>query len=113
MGLEIEIAIATAPAGRRAAAQKKLFAAVAEPAIRLTYVPEAKDKSTKIVFIQVMRELRDGNLVFPSQIAASFAYQDVDTTFTEFMHVDYVTGENDPYYTGDDAGDKVPAVEAR
>jgi hypothetical protein len=88
-------------------------AGVAEPSIRLTYFPEAKDRSSKIVFIQVMRELRDGNLVFPSQISAEFAYQDIDTTFTEFMHVDYVTGENDPYYTGDDAGDKIPGIEAR
>jgi hypothetical protein len=113
MGLQIEVATAAEPAGRRPAAQKKIIALVAEPAIRLTYFPEAKDLSSKIVFVQVMRELRDGNLAFPSQISADFAYQDIDTTFTEFMHVDYVTGETDPYYTGEDAGDKIAAVEAR
>ena len=41
------------------------------------------------------------------------AYQDIDTTITEFMHVDYVSGETDPYYTGEDPGDKIPEVEAR
>src|SRR4051812_41786370 len=112
MGLDIEIVTATSP-GRRPGPNKKIIALVGEPAIRLTYFPEAKDLSNKIVFIQVMRELRDGDLAFPSQIAAEFAYQDIDTTVTEFMHVDYVTGETDPYYTGDDPGDKIPAVEAR
>lgn len=72
--------------------------------VATTYTPEAKDKSTKIVFIQVMRELLDGVPTLPSKIVPSFAYQDADTT-GDFYHVDYVSGENDPYYNGDDAGD--------
>jgi hypothetical protein len=72
--------------------------------VSITYKPEAADKSTKIVFIQVMRELLDGNPVKPSVAAPAFAYQDADTT-TDFYHVDYVSGEADPYYNGDDAAD--------
>jgi hypothetical protein len=72
--------------------------------VTTTYTPEAKDKSTKIVFIQVMRELLDGVPTVPSKIAPSFAYQDADTT-GDFYHVDYVSGEKDPYYNGDDASD--------
>jgi hypothetical protein len=72
--------------------------------ITFTYVPEASDKSTKIVFIQVMQELLDGTPRKPSELNPAFASQDADTTGTKY-HVDYVTGEKDPYYNGDDAGD--------
>lgn len=72
--------------------------------VTTTYTPEAKDKSTKIVFIQVMRELLDGLPVKPSVASAAFAYQDADTT-SDFYHVDYISGEKDPYYSGDDAQD--------
>jgi hypothetical protein len=68
------------------------------------YAPEASDTSTKIVFIQVMRESLDGTPAKPSASDASFAYQDADTTSDNY-HVDYVSGEKDPYYNGDDAGD--------
>jgi hypothetical protein len=69
-----------------------------------TYTPEANDKSTKIVFIQVMREILDGVPAKPSESDADFAYQDADTT-SDFYHVDYVSGEKDPYYNGDDPQD--------
>lgn len=72
--------------------------------VATTYTPEATDKSTKIVFIQVMSESLDGVLVKPSVAAPAFAYQDADTT-GDFQHVDYVSGEKDPYYNGDDASD--------
>jgi hypothetical protein len=75
--------------------------------VSTTYTPEAKDQSTKIVFIQVMRELLDGAPVKPSVAAPSFAYQDSDTT-SDFYHVDYVSGEKDPYYNGDDPQDFGP-----
>lgn len=75
--------------------------------VATTYTPEANDKSTKIVFIQVMRELLDSVPALPSESDASFAYQDADTT-SDFHHVDYVSGEKDPYYNGDDAGDFGP-----
>jgi hypothetical protein len=75
--------------------------------VTTTYTPEASDKSTKIVFIQVMSESLDGKLVKPSVIAPSFAYQDADTT-GDFYHVDYVSGEKDPYYNGDDSSDFGP-----
>ncbi|MBI3529350.1 MAG: hypothetical protein HY067_15450 [Betaproteobacteria bacterium] len=68
------------------------------------YTPEASDKSTKIVFIQVMRESLDGAAAKPSASDPSFAYQDSDTT-SDMYHVDYVSGEKDPYYNGDDAND--------
>jgi hypothetical protein len=69
-----------------------------------TYAPEEKDKSTKIVFIQVMRGLLDGIPVKPSEEHPSFAYRDADTT-SDFYHVDYVSGEKDPYFNGDDPKD--------
>src|SRR5262245_26605581 len=75
--------------------------------VATTYTPEAKDKSTKIVFIQVMRESLDGTPVMPSVAAPAFAYQDADTT-SDFYHVDYVSGEKDPYYNGDDPQDFGP-----
>jgi hypothetical protein len=72
--------------------------------IATSYTPEPTDQSTKIVFIQVMSESLDGVLVKPSVADASFNYQDADTT-GNFQHVDYVSGEKDPYYNGDDPGD--------
>lgn len=72
-----------------------------------TYTPEANDKSTKIVFIQVMRELLDGVPAKPSELNSDFAYQDADTT-SDFYHVDYISGEKDPYYNGDDPQDHGP-----
>ena len=72
--------------------------------VTTSYTPEPSDKSTKIVFIQVMQESLDGVPTMPSVIAPAFAYQDADTT-SDFYHVDYVSGEKDPYYNGDDAGD--------
>jgi hypothetical protein len=72
-----------------------------------TYTPEANDKSTKIVFIQVMREILDGVPAKPSESDVDFSYQDADTT-SDFHHVDYVAGEKDPYYNGDDAKDFGP-----
>lgn len=72
--------------------------------IASTYTPESDDKSSKIVFIQVMRESLDSVPTKPSTIDAAFSYQDADTT-SDFHHVDYVSGEKDPYYNGDDSGD--------
>jgi hypothetical protein len=72
--------------------------------VATNYTPEGTDKSTKIVFLQVMSESLDGALVKPSVAAPAFAYQDADTT-GDFQHVDYVSGESDPYYNGDDGSD--------
>jgi hypothetical protein len=72
--------------------------------VATTYTPEPTDKSTKIVFIQVMTESLDGKLTKPSDSDASFAYQDADTT-GDYHHVDYIKGEKDPYYNGDDPSD--------
>ena len=89
--------------------------------IDIAYKPEAKDKSSKIVFIQVMRELLDGTPEKPSVLDKDFAYEDKDTT-AKLRHVDYFDGEADPYYNGDDAtkdsgtqGDATakPAVDAK
>src|SRR5262249_20142745 len=62
---------------------------------------EPKDLGTKIVFIQVMRNLLDGTPVLPSRVFTGFSYRDKDTT-SRFYHVDYTFGEKDPYYNGDD-----------
>jgi len=72
--------------------------------ISIEYAPTSKDKSTKIVFIQVMRESLDGIQSKPSALNPAFSYQDADTT-AAFFHVDYVSGEKDPYYNGDDPQD--------
>jgi hypothetical protein len=69
--------------------------------VNFKYTPEATDTSTKIVFIQVMRELLDDTPVKPSVLDPAFAFQDTDTT-ADFYHVDYKAGESDPYYNGDD-----------
>jgi len=79
----------------------KGMSASGDPSVAFKYSPEAGDKSTKIVFIQVMRELLDGTPAKPSESDATFAFQDADTT-TDFYHVDYESGEADPYYNGDD-----------
>jgi len=81
----------------------KRLSASGHPRVSFKYTPEAADKSTKIVFIQVMRELADGTPVKPSKLSAKFNYQDADTT-SDFYHVDYTAGERDPYYNGDDKG---------
>lgn len=91
----------SAPSG---GATARAISASGSGTVTTTYTPEAKDKSTKIVFIQVMRELLDGNPVKPSVAAPAFAYQDAVTT-GDFYHVDYVSGEKDPYYNGDDPQD--------
>lgn len=72
--------------------------------VTTSYTPEADDKSSKIVFIQVMRESLDGNPIKPSTATPDTGYLDPDTT-GDFFHVDYVPGERDPYYSGDDAQD--------
>lgn len=86
------------------AAGKKIFALRSGQTINIRYVPEPGDLSSKIVFIQVMRELLDGVASIPSVLAKDFGYQDVDTTPVDLYHVDYVSGEKDPYYNGDDPG---------
>ena len=75
--------------------------------MELSYVPPLIGcNCTKIVFIQVSRTLVDGNPVLPSGESPKFAYQDIDTVFdaatNRYYTVDYVQGENDPYYNGDD-----------
>ena len=72
--------------------------------VKIDYAPTASEKSTKIVFIQVMREYVDGAPAKPSASDAAFAFQDADTT-GDLYHVDYKSGEADPYYNGDDAAD--------
>lgn len=96
------------PVGRRSACAApmpgKMASASGSGTVTSTYTPEATDKSTKIVFIQVMREILDGAPSKPSESDPNFTYQDADTT-ADFYHVDYVSGEKDPYYNGDDPGD--------
>jgi hypothetical protein len=72
--------------------------------VATTYTPEAADKSTKIVFIQVMHESLDGVSAKPSTVSPGITYMDKDTT-SDFFHVDYFEGEKDPYYNGDDPSD--------
>ncbi|MCI0456703.1 MAG: LysM peptidoglycan-binding domain-containing protein [Gemmataceae bacterium] len=93
------------PFGHWARGHKKIFSFIVGETISIRYTPEPGDKSTKIVFIQVMRELLDGVVSLPSVLDPDFAYQDPDTTPVDKFHVDYVTGEADPYYNGDDAQD--------
>jgi hypothetical protein len=84
-------------------AAKKIASSQAGGTINIDYTPEPADKGTKIVFIQVMRESLEGTPVVPSVLDKGFAFQDKDTTADKF-HVDYFSGEKDPYYNGDDAG---------
>lgn len=72
--------------------------------VAITYKPEAKDKSTKIVFLQTIRVLLDGMPCKPSKIDSTLSYKDPDTT-KAFHYVDYLKGEKDPYYNGDDPQD--------
>lgn len=84
--------------------RKKMTTLISGVTVNFSYAPDPKDQSTKIVFIQVMRELLDGVAVLPSVVDKTFAYQDVDSTPDDLFHVDYVSGEKDCYYNGDDAG---------
>jgi hypothetical protein len=72
--------------------------------VSFTYAPEPKDQSSKIVFIQVIQMLLDGKGEKPSTFHSSLSYRDPDTTGT-FRYVDYLNGEKDPYYNGDDPAD--------
>ncbi|MCI0638290.1 MAG: LysM peptidoglycan-binding domain-containing protein [Gemmataceae bacterium] len=103
MGLEIQLADNAHLLMPERLSSKKIFSFLGGPTIFIRYAPEPGDQSSKIVFIQVMRELLDGTASLPSKLDPGFAFQDVDTT-TDFFHVDYLSGENDPYYNGDDAG---------
>jgi hypothetical protein len=89
--------------GNPADGERKISASGAGT-VSYTYTPEPSDRSTKIVFIQVMRELLDGKPVKPSEADGVSTHLDKDTT-SDFMHVDYHPGEKDPYYNGDDARD--------
>jgi hypothetical protein len=86
------------------ASEEPAKAISASGAIDIAYKPEAADKGSKIVFIQVIRELLDGAPQKPSVLDKDFAYEDKDTT-AAFHHVDYFNGEKDPYYNGDDSQD--------
>jgi hypothetical protein len=72
--------------------------------ISFAYTPETADRSTKIVFIQVMRELLDGTPVLPTVLTPSASFMDADTT-SDMDHVDGFAGERDPYMNGDDGLD--------
>lgn len=87
-------------AGREAATLG--VASTGAPRVRITYKPEAADKSTKIVFIQVVQVLLDGTPVKPGTADANVSHLDADTT-GDFYAVDHFSGEADPYYNGDDA----------
>ncbi len=104
MGLHVHLT--TSAGGPRRVGKKILTPVVTGTMIFLKYTPEPKDQSTKIVFIQVMRELSDGKPVLPSVLDPDFDFQDKNTT-PRFYHVDYDLAEKDPYYNGDDPGDKV------
>ncbi len=129
MGLKVKVATIVGGAGEAAQAVPglirpeqgmvgpeawtKIFALIGGTAIRIKYVPEPGDLSTKIVFLQVMRNFLDGVLCLPSVVFPGFAFRDKDTTLVDMLHVDYINGENDPYYNGDDPADKSAAVEAK
>jgi len=78
------------------------------PQINLTYVPICYENCTKIVFIQVICEkavFADGtsSSYTPSDSDPGWSYQDGDCVDGgKSCHVDFVAGENDPYYNGDD-----------
>ena len=72
--------------------------------IDITYTPSSSDKSTKIVFIQVIHRSLDGTAVKPSAFNPKFAFADAVTT-PAFRGVDYIDGEADPYYNGNDPAD--------
>jgi hypothetical protein len=71
--------------------------------ISISYAPSASNKSSKIVFIQTVRDMMDGAYVKPSTLGSFVAFKDADLT-SAFWCVDYLQGEADPYYNGDDAG---------
>jgi hypothetical protein len=74
-----------------------------DPTVTIRYSPEAADKSTKIVFIQVVQTSLDGTAVKPGTANANWSHLDADTTGDNYA-VDHLSGEADPYYNGDDLG---------
>ncbi|WP_125612930.1 hypothetical protein [Specibacter cremeus] len=89
----------------RVAAGGKAMSTTGSGKIDFSYVPEPGDKSTKILFLQVMQEKLDGTPVKPGKIDPAFTYQDAYTT-ADFYHVDSPTpGEKDPFMNGDDPVD--------
>jgi len=82
---------------------QKLDAVIGEPEIKFEYTPEPKDKGTKIVFIQIVRDFLDGVRVRPPALGHWLDFKDPDTTGQGWC-VDYNPGEKDPYYDGDDRG---------
>jgi len=97
----------TSPSSQQSGPTLSAISGSGSGTISTTYTPEPDDKSTKIVFIQVMREVLDGVPTKPSVIYPGFSYRDADTT-GDFYHVDYISGEKDPYYNGDDSADFGP-----
>ncbi len=84
--------------------------------INLTYAPVCIENCTKIVFMQVVCSrayFQDGtNKYFEHQSDSSpkWVFQDADEVDGGVWGkcvIDYINGENDPYYNGDDASDKV------
>jgi hypothetical protein len=75
-----------------------------QPRIYFEYTPRPKVLGTKIVFIQIAQSWLDGRIVKPSALNAGIDFKDADMT-GQGWHVDYVQGEKDPYYNGDDDPD--------
>lgn len=76
--------------------------------INITYVPVCTENCTKIVFIQVVCRkaiFNDGTeaALYPSNVSAGWADKDGSTVDGgRLCTVDYLAGELDPYYNGDD-----------
>ncbi|MBI4399245.1 hypothetical protein HY570_00715 [Candidatus Micrarchaeota archaeon] len=79
--------------------------------INITYAPVCTENCTKIVFIQTVCR----KAVFADGSESPFNPSDVEPTWRDkdavtvdggkLCTVDYITGESDPYYNGDDAAD--------
>jgi hypothetical protein len=92
------------PFDRKREAYLKLFALNSDPTMFFTYNPELTDRGTKIVFIQVVRCFKDGQLVWPGQYSDQYHFKNRDTTALGYF-VDGEPDEDDPYYNGDDDAD--------
>lgn len=91
--------------GRRADGPERGMTTTGSGAISFSYAPESGDKSTKILFLQVMQEKLDGTPCKPGKYDPASNYLDAYTT-GDFYHVDSPTpGEKDPFMNGDDAID--------
>ncbi|MFH1285918.1 MAG: hypothetical protein ABIH99_05030 [Candidatus Micrarchaeota archaeon] len=99
-------------AGEQAISYGKIVSTTSGAVINLTFVPKCIENCTKIVFTQMVCDkivFQDGTSRYselPSDASPKWTYMDKNVVNGgRKCSIDYINGETDPYYNGDDASD--------